>query len=91
MVFRLADKVRVKVVRVDLDRKRIDFDLVVSEEFDHGKGIGKRGRAEEIVPDVKPKKKSSKKKGAPKPAEEPAPRARPARKKRSRRKKAAPK
>ena len=60
VVYRLADKVRVKVARVDLDRKRIDFDMAENSGIDHGKGIGKRDA--DVV--SAPKKKGARKKGA---------------------------
>jgi ribonuclease R len=87
-VYRLADKVRVKVARVDLDRKRIDFDMAGSVELDHGKGIGKRGQATDEAAAVKPKKKAAKKGVAAKPAEEQpaAAKKKRARKKRSKKK-----
>jgi ribonuclease R len=41
-MYRLADAVRVKVVRVDLDERKVDFELVEQTVSKHG---GKSGRA----------------------------------------------
>jgi ribonuclease R len=89
VVYRLADKVRVRVARVDLDRKRIDFDMASSDEIDPGKGIGKRGKAGEEAASAQPKKKAAKKGAAAKPADEQpaAAKKKRARKKRSKKKK----
>ncbi|NOZ52093.1 MAG: ribonuclease R [Gammaproteobacteria bacterium] len=52
--FRLADKINVKVVRVDLDEKRMDFELV-SSYVEHRSGARKNS--------AKPKRKSAKRSG----------------------------
>lgn len=61
-VYRLADKIKVRVVRVDLDRKRIDFELAEPGEAGQSKSIGKRRRKEkdgrEGEDKSKPKRKS---------------------------------
>ncbi len=44
-VYRLADKVKVRVLRVDLDRKRIDFGMADSAEAEGGTTTGKRRRS----------------------------------------------
>ena len=43
-VFKLGDKVRIIVARVDLDERRADFSLVQSEEKPRKKSVGKRKR-----------------------------------------------
>jgi len=52
-IYRLGDKLRVRVVRVDLDERKIDFELVLEEGAEAGKGqprsegrpAGKKGRS----------------------------------------------
>lgn len=69
-MYRLADKVNVRVVRVDLDEKRIDFDMVSSTRKQSDKGPGKkkraqpaekRGKRRAASPGKKSKRKSAKK------------------------------
>ena len=76
-IYRLADKVNVRVVRVDLDEKRIDFDMVSSyrersaskanrssrpeKRTEKGK---KRGKRKAVASGKKPIKKGAKKKSA---------------------------
>ncbi|MDP3903608.1 MAG: S1 RNA-binding domain-containing protein, partial [Methylococcaceae bacterium] len=44
--FRLGDTVKVKVARVDLDEKKIDFDLIQKQaEVKKGSGAAKTGTA----------------------------------------------
>ena len=76
VVYRLADKVRIKVARVDLDRKRIDFDIAGVEG-------GKPADTVEGTDQAKPKKRSTKKEGDVKPD---APKKKRPRKKRSKKK-----
>ncbi|MFC1750708.1 ribonuclease R [Pseudomonadota bacterium] len=80
-VYRLADKIKVRVVRVDLDRKRIDFELADAEEAGQSKSIGRRRR--------KPKSGEPKSEAKPiaKPKGKSGPKAKSSRKKRSRKKK----
>jgi ribonuclease R len=44
-IYRLADKLKVRVARVDLDERKIDFELVLEEGAEPGKGQGQQ-RAE---------------------------------------------
>jgi ribonuclease R len=78
-VFRLGDEVSVRVVRVDLDERKVDFELL---EHRPGKQKGKkaaknikkavkkssRGKAENKKPKKKPVNKAAKAKAAEKPA-----------------------
>ncbi|MES1943703.1 ribonuclease R [Salinisphaera sp. PC39] len=44
IVHRLADRMRVKVARVDLDERKIDFEPMTAERREGGKGRRKRGK-----------------------------------------------
>jgi len=57
-VYRLADKVRVRVARVDLERKRIDFELAGSDE-------GEKSSAPESERHASKKSKNTKKRRRP--------------------------
>ena len=63
VVYRLGDKVRVKVARVDLDERKIDFELISSEKKKKS-GTGKKTASqveakEPEKPKVKPQEKSA--------------------------------
>ena len=56
--YRLADPVRIKVMRVDLDSKKIDFELAGEEGSAHA--VSERGAKEHLTaePKVKAKRKA---------------------------------
>lgn len=59
--FCLADKIRVRVARVDLDEKKIDFDLV--SKYDDGIKKPRRARKDKVAKGKARKEKSRTKKG----------------------------
>jgi ribonuclease R len=64
-IYRLADKLKVRVARVDLDERKIDFELVLEEGAEAGKGQGQQ-RAE-----ARPKKGRSRSRNKSQPPQQP--------------------